>query len=81
MKPPTWLADTIARRFAVTEVLVVAVTVALALLFNRFGGVWALEPVEQTGLLDEVADLVRTVVVALTLENALDLGLLVRSIY
>jgi signal transduction histidine kinase len=61
MKPPTWLADTIARRFAVTEILVVAVTVGLALLFNRFGGVWALEPLEQTGLLDEVADLVRTI--------------------
>jgi signal transduction histidine kinase len=61
MKPPTWLADTIARRFAVTEILVVAVTVGLALLFNHFGGVWGLEPLEQTGLLDEVADLVRTI--------------------
>ena len=64
MKSPSWLADTIARRFAVTEILVVAVTVGLALLFNRFGGVWGLEPVEQTGLLDEVADLVRTIEVA-----------------
>jgi signal transduction histidine kinase len=61
VKPPAWLADTIARRFAVTEILVVAVTVGLALLFNRFGGVWAQEPLEQTGLLDEVAALVRTI--------------------
>lgn len=64
MKSPSWLADTIARRFAVTEILVVAVTVGLALLFNRFGGVWGLEPVEQTGLLDEVAALVRTIEMA-----------------
>jgi signal transduction histidine kinase len=61
MKPPTWLADTIARRFALTEIFVVAVTLGLALLFNRFGGVWAQEPLDQTGLLDKVADDVRII--------------------
>jgi signal transduction histidine kinase len=61
MKPPAWLADTIARRFALTEIFVVAVTLGLAILFNRFGGVWAQEPLDQTGLLDKVADDVRII--------------------
>jgi signal transduction histidine kinase len=61
VKPPSWLIDTIARRFALTEILAVAVTLGLVLLFNRFGGVWAQEPLERTGLLNEVADLVRVI--------------------
>jgi len=39
MKRSIWLSDTIARRFAVTEVLAVAVTLALIGLFRTFGGV------------------------------------------
>src|SRR4030081_1802637 len=59
MRSSAWLSDTIARRFAVTEVLAVAVTLALVGLFNTFGGVWSLESLEQSGLLNEAANIVR----------------------
>jgi signal transduction histidine kinase len=61
MKFPSWLSDTIARRFAVTEVLAVAVTLALVGLFKTFGGVWSHESLEQSGLLDEAANIVRMI--------------------
>jgi signal transduction histidine kinase len=61
MKLPAWPPDTIARRFATTEILAVAVTLALVLLFNTFGGVWSQEPIERSKLLNEVSGLVRTV--------------------
>jgi signal transduction histidine kinase len=61
MKFPPWLSDTIARRFAVTEVLAVAVTLALVGLFRTFGGVWSQEPLERSGLLSEAADIVRVI--------------------
>jgi signal transduction histidine kinase len=61
MKFPPWLSDTIARRFAVTEVLAVAVTLALVGLFKTFGGVWSHESLEQSGLLDEAANIVRMI--------------------
>jgi signal transduction histidine kinase len=61
MKSSTWLPDTIARRFAVTEVLAVAVTLALVGLFRTFGGVWSHESLEQSGLLDEAANIVRMI--------------------
>jgi signal transduction histidine kinase len=57
----SWPADTIARRFAVTEVLAVAVTLALVALFQTFGGVWSNHPLEQSGLLTEAADIVRMI--------------------
>jgi hypothetical protein len=50
MKRLSWLSDTIARRFAVTEVLAVAVTLALVGLFRTFGGAWSLPPVERSGM-------------------------------
>lgn len=56
-----WLPDTIARRFAVTEVLAVAVTLALVGLFRSFGGVWSHEPLERSSLLNEAADIVRMI--------------------
>jgi signal transduction histidine kinase len=59
MRSSAWRSDTIARRFAVTEVLAVAVTLALVGLFKTFGGVWSLESLEQCGLLDEAANIVR----------------------
>jgi signal transduction histidine kinase len=49
--------DTIARRFAVTEVLAVAVTLALVALFNTFGGVWSKHPLDRSGLLNEATDI------------------------
>jgi len=61
MKPSSWLSDTIARRFAVTEVLAVAVTLALVGLFKTFGGVWSNESLEQSGLLNEAANIVRMI--------------------
>jgi signal transduction histidine kinase len=61
MKFSSWPPDTIARRFAVTEVLAVAVTLALVGLFRTFGGVWSHEPLERSGLLSEAADIVRVI--------------------
>jgi signal transduction histidine kinase len=61
MKSWSWLSDTIARRFAVTEVLAVAVTLALVVLFKAFGGVWSNDSLEQSGLLNEAADIVRMI--------------------
>jgi signal transduction histidine kinase len=61
MKFPSWASDTIARRFAVTEVLAVAVTLALVGLFKTFGGVWSNEPLESSSLLDEAAEIVRMI--------------------
>jgi signal transduction histidine kinase len=59
MKTPWWLSDTIARRFAGTQVLALVVTLALIGLFYVFGGVWSQEPLETTGLLNEAADIAR----------------------
>lgn len=61
MRVPGWPLDTIARRFAVTEVLAVAVTLLLVLAFNIFGGVWSREPVEKTSLFAEATDIVRII--------------------
>lgn len=48
MKTLLWLADTIARRFALTEILVVGVTLAMVFLFKGLGGFWAQEPFDQS---------------------------------
>jgi signal transduction histidine kinase len=61
MKSPAWLPDTIARRFAVTEVLAVAVTLALVGLFKTFGGVWSHDSLDRSGLLNEAANIVRII--------------------
>jgi signal transduction histidine kinase len=61
MKFSSWPSDTIARRFAVTEVLAVAVTLALVGLFKAFGGVWSHDPLERSSLLNEAADIVRII--------------------
>src|SRR5882762_11940277 len=61
MTRSTWLSDTIARRFAVTEVLAVAVTLALVGLFRTLGGAWSNEPLERSSLLNEAADIVRMI--------------------
>ena len=61
MKPPSWLADTIARRFAVTEIAAVGATLGLVFVFNTLSGVWAREPLEKSGLLNEVIDMVRMI--------------------
>src|SRR6267142_882355 len=61
MKSWSWLSDTVARRFAVTEVLAVAVTLALVGLFRTFSGAWSNEPLENSSLLNEAADIVRMI--------------------
>jgi signal transduction histidine kinase len=61
MRYSSLLSDTIARRFAVTEVLAVAVTLALVGLFRTFGGAWSHEPLENSSLLNEAADIVRMI--------------------
>jgi two-component system osmolarity sensor histidine kinase EnvZ len=55
------MADTIARRFALTEILAVGATLGLVFLFNNLSGVWAREPLERSGLLNEVTDMVRMI--------------------
>jgi signal transduction histidine kinase len=54
-----WPRDSIARRFALTVALAVAVTWSLVGLFFVFGGVWAQPSLERSGLLDRAADMVR----------------------
>ena len=61
MTRPFWLLDTVARRFALTEVLAVAVTLALVGLFRTFGGAWSHEPLARSGLLSEAAAIVRMI--------------------
>ena len=61
MRRSSWLSDTIAHRFAVTEVLAVAVTLALVGLFRTVGGAWSQEPLERSSLLYEGADIVRMI--------------------
>jgi signal transduction histidine kinase len=58
---PMWLQDTIARRFALSAVLAVGVTLVLILLFDRFGGIWSQGTLQQKGLLHEAIDIVRLV--------------------
>jgi signal transduction histidine kinase len=61
VKPPSWLTDTIARRFVLTQILTVGATLGLVLLFNLLGGVWAQDPLNESGLLNEVNDMVRLI--------------------
>jgi signal transduction histidine kinase len=51
---PSWLTDTIARRFLLTEVLLVGLTLAVAFLLIAVGGFWALEPLERSPLLRDM---------------------------
>jgi signal transduction histidine kinase len=53
--------DSIAQRFALTVSLVVVVTWSLIGLFHIFGGVWAQPSLENSGLLDQAANMVRII--------------------
>jgi signal transduction histidine kinase len=59
MKALSWPPDTITRRFALAQVLALAVTLGLILIFDALAGVWSQEPLENTGLLNEAADIAR----------------------
>jgi signal transduction histidine kinase len=59
MRIPTWLTDSIARRFALTQMLTVGATLVLVFLFNDLAGVWGREPFSGSGLLTEIVDNVR----------------------
>lgn len=61
MRLPVWLADTVARRFALTAVAAVLAAGVLVMLFRLFGGVWGREPLRDSGTLNEVADMVRII--------------------
>jgi signal transduction histidine kinase len=61
VKLPSWLTDTIARRFVLIQLLTAGATLGLALLFNRLGGFWAQDPLNQSSLLNEVNDMVRLI--------------------
>jgi|SRR5882672_4098918 len=56
-----WPRDSIARRFALTVALAVAVTWSLVGLFFVFGGVWAQPSLERSGLLNQAVDMVRII--------------------
>jgi len=56
-----WPRDSIARRFALTVALAVAVTWSLVGLFFVFGGVWAQPSLERSGLLEQAANMVRII--------------------
>jgi signal transduction histidine kinase len=58
---PVWLADTVARRFALTTVVAILAAGALVVLFRLFSGVWAREPLHTSGALNEVADMARII--------------------
>jgi hypothetical protein len=47
---PFRLQDTIARRFAMTVILAVGVTIVLITSFNALGGAWSRDPLEKNGL-------------------------------
>jgi signal transduction histidine kinase len=56
MKGRAWWRDTIARRFIVTQVLAVGLTLMLLALFSTFGGFWSQEPLDKSALFREVAE-------------------------
>jgi signal transduction histidine kinase len=64
MKIKLWPEDTIARRFALTIVLAIIVTLALAGIVIEFAGVWGRPPVREGDLLERADDIVRMVEVA-----------------
>jgi hypothetical protein len=53
--------DSIAQRFALTVSLAVVVTWSLIGLFHVFGGAWAQPSLENSGLLDQAANMVRII--------------------
>jgi signal transduction histidine kinase len=59
MTIPAWLNDSIARRFALIQMLSVGATLGLVFLFNDIAGVWALEPFSGSSVLTEIVDSVR----------------------
>jgi signal transduction histidine kinase len=61
MKVPIWLQDTIAHRFVLMAILAVGVTLVLAALFNEVSGAWSQPSLDQTGLLNEAADILRVI--------------------
>jgi signal transduction histidine kinase len=54
VNPPSWLTDTIARRFVLTQILLVGVTFAMGFLLIEVGGSWAEEPLERSPLLRDM---------------------------
>jgi len=61
VRPPTWLQDTIARRFAVAVISTVAFTLVLIAAFIAIAGVWGREPIDTSALPKEAADMARII--------------------
>ena len=61
MRVPAWSRDTIARRIGLAVILAVAVSLGLIQLFTSLAGVWAQDPLDQSGLLVEAADIARMI--------------------
>ena len=59
MTIPPWLTDSIARRFALIQMLSVGATLCLVFLFNDIAGVWGRESFSESGMLTEIVDSVR----------------------
>jgi signal transduction histidine kinase len=57
----SWLTDTIARRFVLTVAFAALITLALIYLFTLLAGPLAREPLAESGLLSEAADLVAVI--------------------
>ncbi|GAA4494951.1 sensor histidine kinase [Gluconacetobacter tumulicola] len=65
-----FLGDTITRRLVVTVALAAGVTLLLLQLFFAFGGTWAKPDVQATGLVQQVATVIRLVDAATPAERA-----------
>jgi signal transduction histidine kinase len=61
MKVAFWPTDTIAQRFALTEILVVGVTLGMVFLFKGVGGFWAQEPFDHSMLVRDVVATARII--------------------
>jgi len=59
VRPPSWLTDTIARRFVLAEIMLVGATAAMAFLLIGVGRFWTDEPLERSPLLRDVIVTVR----------------------
>ncbi|MBB2205583.1 sensor histidine kinase [Gluconacetobacter takamatsuzukensis] len=70
MKRFLFLEDTITRRLVVTVALAAGVTLLLLQLFFAFGGTWAKPDVQATGLVQQVATVIRLVDAATPAERA-----------
>ncbi|MEA3151648.1 MAG: hypothetical protein QOD56_2587 [Gammaproteobacteria bacterium] len=56
-----WVEDTVAHRFAIAAALSVGLAFTLVSVFNAIGGTWSQDPLDETGLPNEAADMLRII--------------------